>query len=35
MAGNFFKGTSLEQDSKWGKVDEKIINNMKKVKILN
>ena len=25
MAGNFFRGTSIEQDGRWGKSDDKLI----------
>jgi serine/arginine repetitive matrix protein 1 len=25
MAGNFFRGTTVEQDGRWGKSDEKMI----------
>ena len=30
MAGNFFKGTSVDQDGRWGKSDERLLQNMKK-----
>ena len=30
MAGNFFRGTSVEQDGRWGKTDEKLMAKMEK-----
>ncbi len=30
MAGNFFKGTSVEQDGRWGKSDQRLMQKMQK-----
>ena len=30
MAGNFFRGTTVEQDGRWGKSDEKMIAKLSK-----
>lgn len=30
MAGNFFRGTTVEQDGRWGKSDEKLIAKLSK-----
>ena len=30
MAGNFFRGTTVEQDGRWGKSDEKMMAKMEK-----
>ena len=30
MAGNFFRGTSVEQDGRWGKSDERLMAKMEK-----
>jgi hypothetical protein len=30
MAGNFFRGTSVEQDGRWGKSDERLMKQMTK-----
>ena len=30
MAGNFFRGTTAEQDPRWGNADKKMINEMAK-----
>ena len=31
MAGNFFRGTTVEQDGRWGKSDQKLIDKMTKL----
>ena len=30
MAGNFFRGTTADQDPRWGKVDKKLMMSMTK-----
>ena len=32
MAGTYFRGTNVDQDGRWGKTDERLLQKMEKVK---